>query len=245
MSRLKLFVVLSCAVLCLSSQDVSVGDDANVIRPAGTRVFGYWEADGFWYPATILNETAEGVEVRFDDDGTERTLPPGQITNIALDVGQVVEGNWLGGGIYYEGEIGAIDGATITINYNDGDVERTTVDRIRVEPFYTQGYSVGQLVFARWAPDGHWYPGRVTRIENEDYDILFDDGETATVDKRGISYHTVTEGSRVEGDWLGGGLYYSGTITHRRGNAIHIVYDDGDEEDTTLAHIRLDAAPRP
>lgn len=245
MSRLKLFAVLSFACVCLSSLSSSMGDDVKQPRAAGSRVFGYWEADGFWYPATVINETEAGVEVRFDDDGTERTLPPGQIVNIELEVGQVVEGNWQGEGFYYEGEIGAIDGATITINYDDGDVERTTVDRIRVEPFYTDGYSVGQLVFARWAPDGHWYPGQIAGIEGDNFEIRFDDGDTATVDAKGLSFHSVAEGSRVEGNWLGGGLYYPGTITHRRGNAIHIVYDDGDEEDTTLAFVRLDAPPRP
>ncbi len=243
MSRLRLFAVLAVAFAGLSSQWVNADDDVKQPREAGTKVFGYWEADGFWYPATVLNETAAGVDVRFDDDGTERTLPEGQITNIALEVGQVVEGNFLGQGFYYEGEIGAIDGDNITINYNDGDVETTTVANIRVEPFYTTGFAIGQLVFARWASDGYWYPGQITAINGENYDVQFDDGDTDTVDAKGISYHTVTEGSRVEGNWLAGGLYYPGRITHRRGSAIHIVYDDGDEEDTTLGFVRLVGPP--
>ena len=40
-------------------------------------------------------------------------------------------------------------------------------------------------------------------------------------------------GDRVMADW-------SGTIMQRNGNAIFVQYDDGDEEYTTIAHIRME-----
>jgi hypothetical protein len=245
MSRLKLFAVLAFACVGLLAQTTASADDRKMPREAGSRVFGYWMEDGFWYPATVISDTERGIEVRYDDDGSERLLPPGQVVNLTLEVGSAVEGNWLGNGGYYEGEIGSIDGDVITINYLDGDVERTTVDKIRLEAFYVEGYVIGQLVFARWDADGHWYPGQITGLNDGTFDIKFDEGGASTVNMQGLSYHSVAEGTRVEGNWLGGGLYYPGTITHRRGNLIHIVYDDGDEEDTTIAFIRLDSAPAP
>src|SRR5262249_53070491 len=49
--------------------------------------------------------------------------------------------------------------------------------------------------------------------------------------------------SRVFGRWQGGPLYYPGTVTAKRGEEIHIHYDDGDEEWTTLSMVRLDRGP--
>lgn len=244
MSRPKRFALVLLACVCALSQVMAFADDVNALRQAGTRVFAYWQENGYWYPATVLNETEQGIEIRYDDDGSERTLPPGQVVDIALDVGSVVEGNWLGGGVYYEGLIGAINGENITINYADGDVEQTTLNMVRIEAYYVEGYVLGQLVFARWS-DGYWYPGQVTGINGDNFDIRFDDGRTATVDRKGISYNSVAEGNRVEGNWLGGGTYYPGTIAYRGGNLIYIVYDDGDEEETTIARIRLAGPPGP
>jgi len=46
-------------------------------------------------------------------------------------------------------------------------------------------------------------------------------------------------GSRVSCNWKSGGVFYNGTITKKNGDAIHISYDDGDQEDTVVSKCKL------
>ena len=46
-------------------------------------------------------------------------------------------------------------------------------------------------------------------------------------------------GDRISADWGRGGTYYWGKITKRNGDDIHIIYEDGGEEDTTIDAVRV------
>ena len=46
-------------------------------------------------------------------------------------------------------------------------------------------------------------------------------------------------GTSVEANWLMGGVYYTGSIAERIGDAIFIEYDDGDREWTTISAVRM------
>lgn len=48
-----------------------------------------------------------------------------------FDVGDRIEGNWKSGGTWYPGKIGRIQGEKVYIQYDDGDVEWTTLQYIR------------------------------------------------------------------------------------------------------------------
>jgi hypothetical protein len=52
-------------------------------------------------------------------------------------------------------------------------------------------------------------------------------------------------GLRVEGRWRGGDAYSPGVIDQQRGERIHIRYDDGDEEWTTIRLVRIPEVPVP
>ena len=149
-------------------------------------------------------------------------------------------GNWLNKGLYYPGTVGSRDGDRIHINYDDGDEEDTTIGLIRMKLEYTAAKEVGCRVFGRWAPDGYWYPGTVKEIKDGKYLIRFDDNDKAWLDDGEVVGYQPTFDDPIQGDWLGKGKFYSGKITKRKGENVHILYDDGDEEDTTLSYLRAD-----
>lgn len=96
-----------------------------------------------------------------------------------------------------------------------------------------------ERLFGYWEPDGFWYPGQVARVEGEKSFFQFADGDEAWLKKDQMQTFNVKVGTRVQGNWQNDGAFYNGRVTKRSGDAIHIVYDDGDVEDTTIASVRL------
>jgi len=73
-----------------------------------------------------------------------------------------------------------------------------------------------------------------------EYFVIFDDGDRKWVYYDDIVAEDLGPGDWVEGNWQNGGIYYSGTIADRIGDAIIIEYDDGDVEATTIGFVRVD-----
>ncbi|MFN4260045.1 MAG: hypothetical protein ACK4RK_12185 [Gemmataceae bacterium] len=102
-------------------------------------------------------------------------------------------------------------------------------------------WQIGDRVLARWPAEvAWWYPGIVCGTSDDFAVIQFDDGDRAQVANEEISEIDISVGSRVFGRWLGGPFYYPGLVTSRRGEAIYIRYDDGDEEWTAIAMVRVE-----
>lgn len=99
----------------------SVGDHALV----------NWTGDGFWYPATIVAEEGRELFVVYDD-GDREWVGADRIRQEDLGVGERVSVNWMGGGVYYDGVISQRIGNAIVVQYDDGDVEATTISVVRV-----------------------------------------------------------------------------------------------------------------
>lgn len=97
----------------------------------GDRVLGQWETEWF-YPGVIVSSQAGTIEVQFDD-GDRAQLRPDQIRPLILQVGSRVYARWQGGSAYYGGHISAIHGNAISIDYDDGDKETTTVGMVRID----------------------------------------------------------------------------------------------------------------
>jgi hypothetical protein len=70
-------------------------------------------------------------------------------------------------------------------------------------------------------------------------EVQFDDGDRSEVAPWEVMALSIRIGSRVHGRWKGGPHYYPGVVSEQRGEAIHIAYDDGDEEWTTVGLIRV------
>lgn len=100
-------------------------------------------------------------------------------------------------------------------------------------------WSVGDHVLVNWTGDDYWYPGTIVAMEGGQYFVVYDDGDREWVDAVRIRRDDVVVGTRVSANWLGEGIYYTGVISLRTGNAVVIQYDDGDVEATTVAAVRV------
>jgi Domain of unknown function (DUF4537) len=227
----KTIIVASLFILAVSAASARAENDV--------RWFARWESDGFSYPCTIEKDEDGKFYIRYSD-GTEEWAPHWRVGKANIRVGQVVYGNWQNKGLYYEGTVSSRKGDRIHIAYEDGDEEDTTIGRIRLKLESPDAKEVGCRVFGRWSVDGYWYPGTVKEIKDGKYLVRFDDKDKAWLSDDEVAGYQPTFGDRVEGDWLGKGKFYSGKITKRNGEKIHIEYDDGDYEDTTISYLRAD-----
>lgn len=103
-----------------------------------------------------------------------------------------------------------------------------------------QAFDIGDRVMADWSGDTYYYPGTVILIEENRYFVIFDDFDREWLDTDLLRPEDIDAGSRVECRWEGDFTYYPGTVRKRVKEAIHVLYDDGDEEFTTIAHIRME-----
>jgi len=98
----------------------------------GDRVLAEWPAEIDWlYPGTVVSRDGENYEILFDD-GDRAKLTVEQMRPLAIEVGVRVYGNWRSGGQYYPGRVSTVAGEAISIEYDDGDKETTTVRMVRV-----------------------------------------------------------------------------------------------------------------
>jgi hypothetical protein len=98
-------------------------------------------------------------------------------------------------------------------------------------------WKAGNRVLGQWS-DGLWYPAKITAQEGADFKVAFDDGDTAVLPAAKIKKINWKVGTKVNCNWKKGGAYYDGTITKMQGEAIHISYNDGDQEDSTISICR-------
>src|SRR2546422_793220 len=109
---------------------------------AGRRLFARWEPDGYSYPMTI-EKRENGQSYVHYNDGTKEWTPDWRISSYNVQVGTVVYGNWLNRGLYYRGQVTRRNGNQIRIRYDDGDVEDTTIDLIRMKLVHPRAKQVG------------------------------------------------------------------------------------------------------
>ncbi len=98
-------------------------------------------------------------------------------------------------------------------------------------------WKAGDRVLGQWS-DGLWYPAKISGVAGADFNISFDDGDTAVLPAAKVRKINWKIGTKVQCNWKRGGTYYTGTITKMEGESIHISYDDGDQEDSTISICR-------
>ncbi|MDQ2985773.1 MAG: DUF4537 domain-containing protein [Armatimonadota bacterium] len=100
--------------------------------------------------------------------------------------------------------------------------------------------NVGDRVLAQWPAEvGWWYPGTIVSTNGDTFEVQYDDGDRTTLNSSQIKPLQITAGSRVYGRWQAGAQYYPGKVSTAAGEAIHIDYDDGDKESTTVSMVRI------
>lgn len=98
----------------------------------------------------------------------------------------------------------------------------------------------GDRVLALWKLDKDWYyVGTIREFKEGQYVVVFDDGDKDTLAPAHIFPEDIAVGDKIAGNFKRQGVFYPGKITSRKGDQVHIKYDDGDEEDTTIAMLRV------
>jgi hypothetical protein len=100
-------------------------------------------------------------------------------------------------------------------------------------------WKVGELVMAQWSEDGYWYPARIEKLAGDQFGVKHLDGTEETVSAEKLAKDTLQQGDRVSVDWKREGHYYTGKILSREGDSLRILYDDQEEESTTIAAVRI------
>ena len=98
-------------------------------------------------------------------------------------------------------------------------------------------WAYNSRVLGQWS-DGYWYPATIVGENEGVFQVSFDDGDTAELDGLKIKEIDWKVGSSIECNWKDGGAYYPGKITKKSGDSIHMSYDDGDQEDTSISKCR-------
>jgi hypothetical protein len=98
-------------------------------------------------------------------------------------------------------------------------------------------------VWGYWKLDHFFYAGHIEKIDGTRALFRFDDGDAAWLSANEIIDVTLTVGMPVLGNWKQRNKYYQGHVSARNGKRIRIRYNDGDVEETTLAHVRLPLHP--
>jgi hypothetical protein len=164
---------------------------------------------------------------------------------VTVEAGDRVWCRWKGGPTFYPGEVARRSGEVIHVRYDDGDEETTLLRLLRLErdDWFPPG-ELGQLregdrVLACWY-DLNWYPGVIVSITGKRLHILFDDGDQAMVTPEKVKALDFKVGDRVCCRRRGGPIYYPGEITKQQGEVIHVNYDDGEEETTSIRFVRVE-----
>lgn len=97
----------------------------------GARCLVRWSGDDYAYPAAV-DDIKDGMyHIQYDDGDSEWRLEK-YIAPEKLAKGDIVFGNWKSKGRYYRGRIAERSGEKVLIDYDDGDTEWTTVEKVRV-----------------------------------------------------------------------------------------------------------------
>ena len=210
----------------------------------GQRVFAQW-SDGFSYPASVQACDTQSVKVTFDD-GAVSLIEPDHVKPIDLAIGDRIFARWQKGAAYFPGQIADMEGENLTVHYDDGEQEQTTVSMTRVF-LGEMPWKVGDRVLAHWPPESFFYPARITAITHGVFvSVAYDDGESAELLPMEVAPLDLREGDRVYCRWQKGPEYHPGSIAEKQGDKIHVHYDDGEKEWSTVAMVRVlpeDVAP--
>lgn len=98
----------------------------------GDRVMARQKDGAYWFAAKVESVSGDDVSVAYLD-GTKETLPAARVSGTLLKVGTAVQCNFKGEGAYYNGWLTALAGDKVSVTYNDGDKENTTLGKCRVQ----------------------------------------------------------------------------------------------------------------
>lgn len=117
--------------LLRAHRDEWLPGEAVIPLERGARVLAQWY-DMYWYPGIILSVDGKRVHISFDD-GDQALVTPDQVDRLHLEPGMRVYCRYLAGPEFLPAEIVEVNGEIISVRYEDGEEEETSVRMIRIE----------------------------------------------------------------------------------------------------------------
>lgn len=206
---------------------------------AGTRVLAVWPIEQiFWYPATVQRSTPRWVDVHYDD-GHKARVKPSEVMHLDIENGSRVYARFQSGPYYHPAEVTAMDGEKISLEYDDGRREETTLSVVRIMrgPGADVAWEVGQRVLAPF--DQFYYPATITHVSDDLAELNYDDGDSASIPRSLLRILDLRKGDLLYCRWQGGSAFLPAVLEDINEDEISVRYDDGRREETTLSMIRV------
>ena len=125
---------LVCSILfsfvIVSASPVHVLAASVGVPQVGEWVLGNYQGRGYWYPGVVAGVRNDGVPLQYDDGDVEFS-PFKRLRPYDWRVGSRVECNYQSAGQWYSGTIAKVGSTSLSINYDDGDFERTRTGMCR------------------------------------------------------------------------------------------------------------------
>lgn len=96
----------------------------------GDRAFAYWDADEYFYPATIIKIEGDDIYIRFDT-GEEEWTDSDFLEVFEVEADEQVECKSVKDDQYYDVVVLDVDGDRVEVEYEDETTEWTTLSRLR------------------------------------------------------------------------------------------------------------------
>lgn len=96
----------------------------------GDRAFAYWDADEYFYPATIIKIEGDDIYIRFDT-GEEEWTDSDFLEVFEVEADEQVECKSAKDDQYYDVVVLDVDGDRVEVEYEDETTEWTTLSRLR------------------------------------------------------------------------------------------------------------------
>jgi hypothetical protein len=209
----------------------------------GDRVLGRW-FDFYWYPATVLAIGTKGYQLLFDD-GDQRVVSDRGLMPLDVEEGEelFIRPKDQSLRVYTPARVLRVRGETIDVELDDGTHEANQkLSRARLWrcPVGTRGaaFDEGDRVWAQ-DMDGFVYPADVLSMDHDKIVVSFLDGPERMLTPELLRAFELRTGTAVQCRWKAGPAYFPGKITQTEGDRVHLAYDDGDQEWTTIRLVRL------
>jgi hypothetical protein len=100
--------------------------------------------------------------------------------------------------------------------------------------------NVGDRILGEWPEEAEWwYPGVVCTADGTRFGVQFDDGDRAFLGPDQLRALAIPVGTRVQARFRGGPDFFPGAVTAQAGHAVHVHYDDGDQEWASVSMLRV------
>ena len=226
-------------------QSVDLGDPVKDTNwRIGDRVLARW-LDFYWYPGTILAMGERGIHI-FYDNGEQRVVQEIMLMPLVIEEGEHLEIRPKNEPqrVYAPALVTRVDGEKLDVEYEDATHETST--RVTRARFWRCPVGTGAFPFEdgdrvlAYDCDECIYPAEIVAIEDDQRIIVqYLDGFERMLTPELIKRFDVKAGLKVECRWSGGPHFFPGTIAKVDGERIHVKYDDGDDEWTSIRLFRI------